>query len=234
MIPIHIDAAWRGTANCRACAIRQSALFADLEEADFALIHAPIDALEFPAGAVIYREGEAAGGLFTLRLGSVKLVRYTRDGRAPIVRVLREGDVAGLEALATEQYDTEAVALTRVELCRIPLSVVRALDRQSPRLHHKLTHRWRQALRHAEDWLAELASGPARRRVAHLVLHLRHAADPELVTLYSREDMGAMLDLKLETVSREVSQLVRDGLIESLDRQGRTYRILDEVGLRAG
>jgi len=39
--------------------------------------------------------------------------------------------------------------------------------------------------------------------------------------------MGAMLDLKLETVSREVSALGREGAIEPLDKQGRRYRILD-------
>jgi Fic family protein len=37
--------------------------------------------------------------------------------------------------------------------------------------------------------------------------------------------MGAMLDLKLETVSREISALVREGVIEQLDKQGRIYRV---------
>lgn len=37
--------------------------------------------------------------------------------------------------------------------------------------------------------------------------------------------MGAMLDLKFETVSREVSRRVREGVIEPLDRQGRLYRV---------
>ena len=45
--------------------------------------------------------------------------------------------------------------------------------------------------------------------------------------------MGAMLDLKLETVSREVSALVRDGILEPLDRLGRRYRLLDDAGLQA-
>ncbi len=48
-----------------------------------------------------------------------------------------------------------------------------------------------------------------------------------------REDMGAMLDLKLETVSREVSALVREKVIEPLDKQGRVYRILDLPALQS-
>jgi len=35
--------------------------------------------------------------------------------------------------------------------------------------------------------------------------------------------------LKLETVSREISALVKARAIEPLDRQGRRYRILDET-----
>ena len=45
--------------------------------------------------------------------------------------------------------------------------------------------------------------------------------------------MGAMLDLKLETVSREISALVRDGLIKPVDKGGRRYEILDEHKLMA-
>ncbi|MFN4103570.1 MAG: helix-turn-helix domain-containing protein, partial [Tepidimonas sp.] len=60
-----------------------------------------------------------------------------------------------------------------------------------------------------------------------------HATDPGVVTLFSREDMGAMMDLKLETVSREISALVRAGAIEPLDRLGRLYRIADEGMLEA-
>ena len=51
--------------------------------------------------------------------------------------------------------------------------------------------------------------------------------------LFRREDMGAMMDLKLETVSREVSALVRDGILEPLDKLGRRYRLLDNAGLQA-
>jgi len=46
------------------------------------------------------------------------------------------------------------------------------------------------------------------------------------VTIFAREDMGAMMDLKMETVSREISALVREQIIEPLDKYGRVYRVL--------
>jgi CRP-like cAMP-binding protein len=220
MIPIKTEHAWRGTADCKSCGIREMVLFADLDESDFKLIHAPIDDMVFAAGQSLYQEGEAAHGVFTLRSGLIKLSRCTPDGRQRVLRVLRPGDVVGLEALVTQRYDSEATALTEAAVCRIPTDVVHRLAQASPRLHGRLLQKWQQVLKEADDWLAALNFGSARQRVANFVLKMRHATDPTVVTLFSREDMGAMMDLKLETVSREVSALVRAGAIEPLDRRG--------------
>lgn len=231
MIPLKTESAWRGTADCKVCGIRDLVLFADLNEHDFGLIHAPIDEMDYAAGASMFTEGGATKGIFTLRQGMVKLVRSTLDGRPRIVRVLRAGDVVGLEALAGPHYDCDAVTLTPVSVCRIPLEVVEQLSSSSPRLHAQLMKKWQHALKDADDWLADMNFGSARRRVGNLVLKMRSAENRKISMLFSREDMGAMLDLKLETVSREISRLVRDGAIERIDKHGRIYRVLEPDSL---
>ncbi|MEK7346397.1 MAG: Crp/Fnr family transcriptional regulator [Pseudomonadota bacterium] len=233
MIPIRIDSPWQGTSDCRSCGIRDMALFADLNEQDFSDMHTPIDDMRFQSNAVMYTEGQSAQGLYTLRSGTVKLVRATMDGRERIVRVLRPGDVIGLEALVTGRYDSEAVAMVEVSVCRIPLSVINHLFANSPRLHMRLMQKWQQALKDADDWLAELNFGSARQRVASLALKMRDPEQAQFTALFARDDMGAMLDLKLETVSREISGLVRDGALKACDKQGRRYEILDEKMLMA-
>lgn len=220
-----VDLSWRGIADCRNCGIRDLALFADLNAHDFSGIHAPIDDLEFGQGIELYAEGGEAKGIFTLRTGMVKLVRSTQDGRPRIVRVLRPGDVVGLEALAGARYDSDAVALTHVTVCRIPLEVIQKLAATSPRLYAQLMSKWQHTLKDAGDWLAELNFGSARQRVASLVLKMRSPDEQDVSVLFSREDMGAMLDLKFETVSREISRLVREEVIEPIDKQGRLYRV---------
>lgn len=227
MIPIKTESAWRGTADCRHCGIRDMVLFADLQEEDFNLIHAPIDDLEFSMGQPVVRMGETATSLYTLRTGTVKLVRNTVDGRQRIVRVLRSGDVIGLEALMGPTYDSDAIALSGVKVCRLPLQVIQRLNRETPRLHQRLLEKWHRSLKEADDWLADLNFGNARQRVAGLILKMRSDVDVEQASLFSREDMGAMLDLKLETVSRTLSAFEREGLIEPMDKQGRLYRVVD-------
>ena len=227
MIPIKTESAWRGTADCRTCGIRDMVLFADLKEEDFNLIHAPIDDLEYAVGQPLVRMGETATSLYTLRSGVIKLVRNTVDGRQRIVRVLRSGDVVGLEALMGPSYDSDAIALTPIKVCRLPLQVIQRLNRETPRLHQRLLEQWHRSLKAADDWLAELNFGSARQRLAALILTMRSEHDPSVCTLFSREDMGAMLDLKLETVSRTLSAIAREGLIEPMDKIGRVYRVVD-------
>ncbi len=233
MITVKTESAWRGTSDCRNCGIRELVLFANLNEQDFALIHVPIDDLEFCQGAVLYAEGSQVQGIFTLRSGMVKLVRSTLDGRQRIVRVLRSGDVIGLEALASAQYDSDAIALTSATVCRIPLGVIQKLSVESPRLLAQLMSKWQHTLKDADDWLADLNFGTARQRVGNLVLKMRNPDNSDVSMLFSREDMGAMLDLKLETVSREISRLLREGTIEPLDKQGRIYRVCHPQRIQA-
>jgi CRP-like cAMP-binding protein len=233
MIPIHIESAWKGTSDCRNCGIRDMVLFADLNESDFELIHAPIDDLVFQIGAELFGESRSAGHIMTIRSGVVKLVRNTADGRPRIVRILKPGDVIGLEALFSSVYDTDAVAMSQVSVCKIPITVIKDLSAQSPRLHMRLMERWHRAVKEADDWLATLNFGTARQRVANIILKMRHIEDPTLTTLFSREDMGAMSDLKLETVSREVSRWAKEGVIKPQDKIGRLYRITSIEKLQA-
>jgi CRP-like cAMP-binding protein len=226
MIPIKTESAWRGTSDCRNCGIREMVLFADLNEQDFNLIHAPIDDLMYQPNQTLYDESDKALGVFTLRQGMVKLVRVTADGRARVVRVLFPGDVVGLEALATGRYDSQAVALSEVSVCRIPLEVMHQLGANSPRLHRKLMEKWQSALKLADDWLADLNFGTAKQRVLHFIRKMHEVSQDDTATLFSRDDMGSMMDLKLETVSREVSALVRAGVMTPLDKMGRHYKVL--------
>jgi CRP-like cAMP-binding protein len=225
MIPIRTESAWRGTSDCRNCGIREMVLFADLNEEDFNLIHAPIDDLVYQPRQSLYDESNKALGVFTLRKGMIKLVRVTADGRERVVRVLFPGDVVGLEALATSHYDSQAVALSEVSVCRIPLDVIHQLGASSPRLHRKLMEKWQSALKLADDWLAELNFGSARQRVLHFIRKMHDVSEDDTAVLFARDDMGAMMDLKLETVSREVTALVRAGVMTPIDKHGRHYRI---------
>ncbi len=205
--------AWTGVADCRACQIRASALFSGLEEADFEQFHRPIDQLVFAPGTAIYSTGDAATSLFTLRKGLVKLTQFLPDGTQRIVRLLRQSDLVGLEAMLSGSYEHTAVALHPTEVCRLPVELIKRLSQTNPKLYQEMMARWHRALSDADRWITEFSTGQARHRVIRLLLWLSEMGEDGRCDLFSREDLGAALGLTTETSSRVMAELKRRGLI---------------------
>jgi CRP-like cAMP-binding protein len=205
--------AYTGVANCRTCYLRESVLFAGLEEQDFERIHHPIEQFLLPPASVLYRAGDPAEYMYTVRSGLLKLVQYLPDGAQRIVRLVKATDVTGLEGLVGEPYQHNAVALQSTEICRLPVQVVERLSGDNPRLHRELLSRWQQALAEADAWLTELSVGPAKQRIARLLLRLASDQDSGECELFSREDLGAMLGITTETASRTIAEFKRQSLL---------------------
>lgn len=205
--------AWEGEADCLSCTLRNSVLFAGLEEGDFDKIHQPIDLYNLPPGSILYRAGDHGDRMYTIRSGILKLVQYLPDGTQRIVRLVRSTDVTGLEALLDQPYQHDAVVLQTTEACSLPISVVKALSQTNPALHQELLSRWQRALTEADAWLTELSTGSAKQRVARLLLRLVRDEEASECELFSREDMGAMLGITTETASRTIAEFKRQSLL---------------------
>lgn len=212
-------------ARCHSCGVRESSLCSGMTDEEFSHINLSIEDIKFPAGSSLFRQGDDGRYLFSVRQGMVKLNRIRQNGDQRIMRILRPGDVAGLEAIVASQYGYDAIALDSVLVCRIPVEVMQQLDCESPRLHKKLLERWHQTLIEADEWMAELTSGTARVRLARLLLKMRNPAQPALSTLFSRDDIGSMLCMTMETASRTINAFQREGKISSLDAGGRFYQV---------
>ncbi|MFM1859735.1 MAG: hypothetical protein RL133_1235 [Pseudomonadota bacterium] len=237
MRTFQIRAAWNGHSDCQSCGIRQSALFANLSEQDFSKVHHQIDDLDIAAGARLFDQGEQASHVFTIRSGLVKLSLISPAGEEKILRVMRSGGLCGLDAMSTRVYGQIATALTPLSVCRIPIALVEQLDRESPDLHTNLMGKWAETLREAETWFAELNTGTAEQRVARYLLKMQvspsSAQDQSMQAyLFKREEMGAMLGLTLETVSRKLNGLHRSGVIELPSRMSPVANLLDPARLR--
>jgi len=215
-IRVPFKEAWSGQADCKQCTLRESALFAGLKEDDFEKIHQPIDQFVLQPGQALYHAGETGDRLYTIRSGIVKLVQYLPDGSQRIVRLVKSADVTGLEALVGKPYEHDAIVLQATEVCCLPVRTVQLLGQDNPQLHVELLHRWQRALSEADAWLTELSTGPARERVARLLLRLVREQETPECTLFGREDLGAMLGITTETASRTIAEFKRQGILTDL------------------
>lgn len=207
---------WTGTGDCRTCSMGEDALFADLKGDDFNCFHSPVDQFNYGEGTTIYRAGASHGSLFAIRSGLVKLVHYLPDGSQRIVRLLRKGDVGGLECFAGDNYHHDAIALHPTAVCRINIDDVKRLAGCNPGLFDRLMTRWNRALTDADYWLTGFSTGTARERMALLLLHLAVENEDRTCKLFGREDIGGVLGITTETASRIIAEFKRKKVITEL------------------
>ena len=215
------DAAWEGLADCRSCGVRDRVLFCDLVETDLDILRQPIDEILFDAGSLLYGEGDTGHWVFTVRSGLIKLVQALPEGSQRIVRLLRPGAAAGLEATLGRLYEHSAIALNATLVCRIPVNTIRDLNTETPRLHRQLMARWHQSVHDADAWLTGLSTGSARARLARLLLSLPIGPRGEC-ELFGIDDLGAMLGITPETASRVMADLKRSAAVTPVS--GNLYR----------
>jgi CRP-like cAMP-binding protein len=219
MKTIEIKSAWQGNSDCNSCSIRSSVLFAELNEEDFSKIHEPIDDLRFEANSGIYTQGDAAEYVYTLRDGYIKLLHINSDGSGRIVRLVVPGDLFGMESLLGDSYTHSAAALSNVHLCRIPKRIISSLGEESPRLHRQIVKKWGEALAQSESWFSEINTGRIEVRLARFFLRVaKVSGDMAVAPVFKREDMGLMMDVKFETISRALASMADQGIISNVSR----------------
>lgn len=216
IVPIHpLSAQHKQAQACGECGVQRLALFAALDIAELSLIHTPIQALELSPDENLFGVGELGSAVFTIRSGIMRFERFTQGGDRRIVRLAGRGDLIGQEALLGHRYVDQAIACTSVQLCSIPAQLIDELCARDANLSRELMSRWQGVLDDAQAWVADLSAGPARRRMLKLLVWLGEHADPSgRIWLPRRDEIGDMLDITVETASRMVSSLRREGVLE--------------------
>lgn len=229
MEPLRKCTAWRGNADCLACDGREHALFTGLSSEILDGLHVDVTNTRFSNGSLLYRAGEPAAYLWVLRTGAIKLVSTSWKGETRIIRVLKPGDIAGLEGLLAGRFAHDAYAVGEVRVCHTPVDSVRQLCLDHAGFQWNLMQQWQAALHETEQWLvdATTAGASAKMRMARLLLRLRDG-DSNRIYNFSREDLGLMLGIAIETASRIIASFLREKLlVRRHARSGNPNRFYD-------
>ncbi len=197
--------------TCTACRLGSCDTYR--HDLDLARGAGPGQTVHFPAGAVMARQGHAGTNMYSLCEGLVKLEQGLPDGQMRTVRVLKPGDLLGLELLSGQVNRYTATTLSQARACRTPVHRVWETAQHDSQLRQSLTAQWQQSLDEADFVIAHLSTGPARQRVARLLMHLTRRQARQLSQVMPREDMASLLGLTPETVSRTCAAFKREGLL---------------------
>ncbi|HYE35340.1 Crp/Fnr family transcriptional regulator [Methylocaldum sp.] len=174
----------------------------------------------FAAKQIIFREGDPADTVLTIRQGLVKLISYSPDGRSRIVRLHAKYAFLGLGGLIEPTYRHTAVAVDHVEVICTPLRAVAQIKKDNPYLYCRLIECWYQHLKSADIWITDFSTGSIRARVARLVNFLadiqNDASASTAVTLLTCEEMAAILGVTVESVSRVLAEFKRTHMLRAV------------------
>ncbi len=185
----------------------------------------------FEADEEIYAEGDRVVHFYKVVSGAVRTYRLLSDGRRQIDGFHLPGDIFGLEAGAARR--TGADALVDTTLAAFRRSDRDALTGGAGALAQEVVAAMLRALERAQDQMMLLGRKTARERVASFLLGLaeRAGTDGTIVLPMSRTDIADHLGLTIESVSRTLTQLERDGVI-ALPAHRRAVLIRDKAALR--
>ena len=222
--------------HCANCSMRELCLPVGLDsEAMRQLDSLVTNRMRFKKGATLYRAGDPFAALYALRLGSCKTTILAEDGREQIAGYHMLGDIIGLDGIGGDHHGCDAVALEDTEVCVLPFGQLEELARTLVPLQHNLHRFLSREIARDQNVMLLLGSMRAEERLAVFMLNLsdryrgRGYSATEFVLRMTREEIGSYLGLKLETVSRLLSRMQEEGLLQV---QGRTVKLLDLPALR--
>ena len=197
------------------------------------------------SGQTVLWEGDDSLIVANVINGVLKVSMGMADGREQIVGIVFPSDFIGRPFGQHSPYSV--TALSDAELCIFTRSSFDAFARQHPELEHKLLQRTLGELDRAREWMLLLGKKSANERIATLLLEMSSRlgeqgcqADLDELDQFdlplNRQQIGDLLGLTVETVSRQMTKLKNDGLISLPDRKKvviRNRSRLQDIALAA-
>ena len=182
-------------------------------------------------GEEVFGEGEEAQYVYQILSGAVRTYKLLSDGRRQINSFHLPGDMFGLENGASHRFAADAVVETNVSIMK-RVSLLDAMTRYRTGPDSLLSLVTRNLV-HAETHMLLLGRKTALEKVAAFLLEMdERLTHPAVLTLpMSRRDIADYLGVTLETVSRTLSILKDESLLQFDGPTQRRVVLLDREGL---
>lgn len=185
-------------------------------------------------GDGLFRAGDAFRSLYAVRSGSLKTRVTGGDGREQVTGFQIAGELLGMDGIGADRHACDAVALEDSEVCVIPYAKMEEFSRRFEPLQRHFHKMMSREIVREQAVMFQLGSMRAEEKLAAFLVDLsrrfaaRGFSPSEFVLRMTRAEIGSLLGLKLETVSRIFSRFHANGLLVV---RGKRLRIRDAAGL---
>ncbi len=228
--------------DCSNCPIRHRAVCSRCDADELARLDNVKYYRSYEAGQPVIWAGDRMDFVASVVSGIATLTQTMEDGRTQMVGLLLPSDFVGRPGRDTAAYDV--VATTDLTMCCFRKKPFEQLMAETPHIGQRLLEMTLDELDAAREWMLLLGRKTAREKIASLISiiarrgtsqKLSEVGGPIVFDLpLTREAMADYLGLTLETVSRQVSALKRDGIIVLEGKRRVTVpdfdRLVEETG----
>jgi len=220
--------------SCVNCPVRSQREFCNVSPEALEELQKSKSTSIYPAGTLLYIEGQASRGVFILCNGRAKLYTSSKQGKVIILKVAQPGEVLGVEAALGNREHEETAEL--LESCQVNFMT-------SKDFLHYIGHNTEAALKTATQLTADCRaaqegirclglSGSVEEKLARLLSGWADAAPAQQGRFkmpYKHEEIAQMIGSTRETVTRILGNLKRKKVIEV---RGATVILKDAAKLR--
>lgn len=228
--------------DCGDCPIRHRAVCARCESQELEQLDKIKYYRSFEAGQTVIWAGDKMDFVGSVVSGIATLTQAMEDGRTQMVGLLLPSDFVGRPGRETAAYDV--VATTDMVMCCFRRKPFEEMMAVTPHIAQRLLEMTLDELDAAREWMLVLGRKTAREKIASLLaiiarrnasLTVGKTSGPMVFDLpLTREAMADYLGLTLETVSRQISALRKDGVIVLEGKRHVTVpdfnRLMEEAG----
>ncbi|MBU1304750.1 MAG: Crp/Fnr family transcriptional regulator [Alphaproteobacteria bacterium] len=224
---------------CQSCEARHKGMCGVLSGEQLTAMARHTRRVHHAAGEEMLADAMPITGYGNVMRGVVKLSKVLEDGRQQLVGLQFAPDLLG--RLFAKENRVTAEAASDVDICMVPKAALERMVQENPALEHRIMQQTLRELDEARDWMVTLGRKSAAEKVASFLYLIASHIDPsqgEAVATFdlplTRADIGDFLGLTIETVSRQMSKLKADGVIEIENYRHVSVPDLARLRMRCG
>lgn len=206
-------------------------IFAGLAENELAFLMQRAIPRHFSEGEIVFSEGEPCSGLYVVESGHVRIFKSSSGGREHVLSVDGpSSSIAELPVFDGGNYPASVAAIDDATLLFISKQDFQALCLAHPQVALKVLRVVGARLRRLVGIIEELSFTTVRHRLASFLLRLarkegeRKGEGIEILLPASNQEFAAQIGTVRELVSRNLSRLQAEGILEV---DGRSVLIRD-------
>lgn len=211
--------------NCEKChhqmCTKRVPIFATLEAEELRRVANLILRKEYAKGQLIIMEGERFDNLVIINQGQVKAFRNTTEGKEQILYIFSEGDFFGEKNILREKESAYHVeALEKTKICMINKKDFQTLLQELPEIGIKIVDELSNRIDRLENTIQSMGMKNVDVRINTVLLEFakkygrNSEVGLEIDLPLSREGIANYIGLTRETVSRKLTSLQEEGIIE--------------------